>query len=701
MGVNAIGSTLKRKSVLVALSFTLVLFSMQAAWADNNATLTKLEKWLCFATFADESDESRVKRLEEKLFGDPNEGSIDERIAKLNAVWEQRQKEEDAAKSPVSTPSTPSTTGTPAAPSSGGSSDPSYNFGSSPSQPSGTSSSDSSSLQQRPGQSDADFAKERERVKVQAAREQEMNDLLKEGAGLWRNRHGAEAVDRFEQVLRLDPQNPEANFSIGVIQESQGKLKEAQGHYEMAARANPNNSDYMDAVTAIARKIRSAPVDPNKQMREKANEAFNRGDYITAVNLYKSLDDKTPQQASIKFSLGTTYLMMKDAFNALEYFKVAHQLEPNNEKYTKSFNTLAAEVNKTQAAQQQIENQYNGATTGTGTAPGSGWTGGAVTPPPVPISSSSGKGDKKSKDKNKSSSQNTAHASTQPQYPRQPQQQPMQQPMQQSMPQQGFGSYPQQPMQQQAYGGAYPQQRPPQQMQQPMQQYPNQGYGAPQQGGYPMAQQNPYSNAGYQGSQSYIPPDPQQYASGQSRPQQMQQQPMQQQPMQQQPMQQQRMPQQMPQQSMQQPMQQQNYGNGSSQNGFGQQMGSQPMGGQPMGTDYTPPPQAAPQGRFDPRLAQQLNNPNNNMSAPVSNGDNMSNYGINGKGSNDGVMITSVRGGSRAARAGLQKGDVIRTVDGNEVMQPNQLNQVFSQVDSAQTIPMLIFRNGNITPIQF
>jgi hypothetical protein len=246
------------------------------------------------------------------------------------------------------------------------------------------------------------------------------------------------------------------------------------------------------------------------------------------------------------------------------------------------------------------------------------------------------------------------------------------------------------------------------QQRQPMMQQPyGQPYGAqsyPQQN-YPMMQQN-------QGT--YIPPDPQQYSTQHN-----------QQPQQQAAMPQQQIPQQMPQQ-----MSQQSFSGGGSQNGFGGSQngyggsqsgngGSQSgyggsqngfagsqnngYGGGQMsqGQDYTPPPQSAPQGKFDPRLAQQLNNPDSTLSSYPSKSDPMGNYGISGHGSNEGILITSVRGGSRAAKAGLQKGDVIRTVDGNEVMQPAQLNQALSQIDASQTVPFLIFRGGNITPIQF
>lgn len=683
MGFFAIGSSLKTKSLVIALLFSIAIGSMFAgsALADNNATLEKLEKWLFFATFPTENDEDRIKRLEERTFGEATEGTVDDRLKKLDEVLSQRQKEKEDQEKPAANP----------APSSGASSSPENNFGSSPGVSDSTSSSSQrpvSSTRANSGANDAEAVKERQRIAVQAAREQEMHDLLQEGAKLWRARQGPEAVERFEQVLRLDPQNPDAHFSIGVIKEAQGKLKEARDHYVLAAQKNPDNHDYDDAIAAVNRKLQAAPQDPNRALLEKANAAFKRGEYISAVNLYKEAEEKNPKQASVKYSLGATYLMMKDHFNALEYFKLAQQLEPNNEKYTKSYNDLSAEIAKHQGAQQGIQNEYQG-------------DGSIQTPAPTTTMSQLIKpGASKPKDK-KTGKPPVAVAGSpvslgavpaaqapyaqgqQQNYGNYPQQQyaqaPMQQPMRQAMPQQMPQQMPAQ----------YPNRQMP-----PPQQYPSSGYP----GQYGAPQQNPYAavSPGYPVSSNqgtYIPPDPQQYSYQGGRQQMPQQMPQQQMPQQQMPQQQvqQRMPQQMPQQS---------YQGGSGQYGGGQAYGAgQNQYAGMNGQDYTPPPQSAPQGAFDPQLAQQLNNPSSVTAAAKV--DAMTSFGLSGKASNEGVLLTSIRGGSRAAKAGLQKGDVIRTVDGNEVMQPSQLNQAFAQTDSSQTLPILIFRNGTLMPIQF
>ena len=781
MGVT-IGNSRKTKSLIVALSLSLLAcLNLPAVLAQSNdATLEKLEKWLFFVSFSDEPDEDRLKRLEDRTFGQTNPGSVEERLKKLDEILTQRQKEkEDATPKPQ-----PAVTEKP------------------------------KSDEPVDPKKEAEYEKERQRIAVQAAREREMQDLLREGAQLWRSKKATEAIEQFEQVLRLDPQNPEAHFSIGIILESQGKLKEAKQHYITASQKDPSNGDYSDAVAAVTKKLTT--IDPNRALNEKGTEAFKKGDYISAINYFKELDDKNPKQAHVKYSLGTTFLMMKDAFNAMENFKLAHQLEPNNEKYTKAFNEMSAEMAKHQQDQQNYDSQYsqpqpaqaaanqndgagkkkNKKEKGAATAQqptGSGYGGGQAMPQQMPPQQMQ---QPMQQAMQRPMQQPMQQQPMQQQAMQRPMQQlPMQQPMQQAYGggQQGYGQPQmqrpmQQPMQQpmqrpmqqpvqQGYAAGYPQQ---QQMQRPMQQ---QGYGSgyPQQqpmnngGGYGGMQQNPYSQASYppqsQGG-TYIPPDPQLYSSKpyqpppelsdppqkppskpaskpKSKPA-AQKPPQQQQPAQQAyggnqmgggmggPMgggmgggqqygggQQQGYGgnqnygggqmgggqmgggQQMPQQGygggmgggqMGRPMGGQQYGGGQQQ-GYG---GNQNYGGGQMGAgmggdpNYTPPPQSAPQGAFDPRLAQQLNNP-----ASGGQVDPMSNYGLSGKASEEGVMVTGVRTGTRAARSGLKKGDIIRTVDGNEVLQPDQLNQVLSQYNEAQPLNILIFRDGNLTPVQF
>ncbi|MBY0360065.1 MAG: tetratricopeptide repeat protein [Candidatus Obscuribacterales bacterium] len=187
------------------------------------------------------------------------------------------------------------------------------------------------------------------RLAVQAAREQEIQVLLEEGTALWRAKRGQEALERFEQALRLDSKNAEAHFSMGVIEESQGNYTEAESSYRQANHYAPDVPDYAKAVQDISKKLQSNKGQnvnsaDKRRLTEEAAAAFKRGEYYSALDLYKQLDGKFPNQAATKHNIGTVYLLLKDHYNALEYFKQANKLDPKEARYSKAYKDLAAEI---------------------------------------------------------------------------------------------------------------------------------------------------------------------------------------------------------------------------------------------------------------------------------------------------------------------------------------------------------------------
>ncbi|MBY0550708.1 MAG: tetratricopeptide repeat protein, partial [Candidatus Obscuribacterales bacterium] len=290
--------------------------------------IDSMEKFLFFRIFYDEDAETRLTRLDKEVFGDPNEGSVEERMAKLDTVLAPKMKakddEQERAKAEAEAASAAAAAAAKPAPAA-------------------------------PQQSEAELAAERARIAAQAAREQEIKGLLSEAANHWRAKKGPEALERFEQVLRLDPQNSEAQFSMGVIEESRGKLNQALGRYEQAAKIDPDNPDFSEAIAAIQKKIKSggAPPGPQgdaKRLRDSATLAFKSGEYFSALDLYKQLDEKVPNQALTKYNIGSIYLMLKDHYNALDYYQQAHKLDGSDERFTKAYNDLAAEMKKTRGA---------------------------------------------------------------------------------------------------------------------------------------------------------------------------------------------------------------------------------------------------------------------------------------------------------------------------------------------------------------
>jgi tetratricopeptide (TPR) repeat protein len=59
-----------------------------------------------------------------------------------------------------------------------------------------------------------------------------------------------EAINRYEQAIRLTPDFDEAHYNLGVALENLGRTPEAIQHYQQALRIKP---DFVEAQNALAR----------------------------------------------------------------------------------------------------------------------------------------------------------------------------------------------------------------------------------------------------------------------------------------------------------------------------------------------------------------------------------------------------------------------------------------------------------------
>jgi tetratricopeptide (TPR) repeat protein len=327
------------KSVSLALCLcTIFCAQPQSVFAagDDKSAISTLENRLFFKTYDSEEAEARVARLEKQVFGDAASGDLHGRIQHLmDAVGAQQNP--DGSVSGLSTPTPPP-----------------------PQQP----------QQEQPqvspednARAEREAAEQRSHVAAQAAKEERINNLLSQGVDLWRQKRGRDAIDKFQQVLRLDPMNAEANFSMGIAQESSNSLEDALASYQRAAQGHPDNKDYTDAVAAVQRKLQGKERIDDKGgalrgLAEEASAAYKRGEYISALGLYKELDEKAPNQALVKYNIGTLYLQTKNPIKALEYYKQALQLKPGEPRYKTAVDQLGKNLAEAQQQRQQIEQQW-------------------------------------------------------------------------------------------------------------------------------------------------------------------------------------------------------------------------------------------------------------------------------------------------------------------------------------------------------
>lgn len=332
---------LKTSLTILLLSVNLVVASVSAHPACGQGTsnsakqlLSTLEKRLFFKTYEDVDDESRLKKIERQVFGQEMQGSLQERLARVSTAVAPQREPDGTVPGAAQQQSSPP----PAAP------------------------------RNQPSQADyeAEDAIERAKMSVMAAKEQELQRLLGEGVGLWRARRANEATEKFEQVIRLDPNNAEAHFSMGIIYEAAGNYAEALGSYQKASMSRPDNKDYKNAIADVEKKAHSKEKTQGlsgdlRVLSEDAAAAFKRGEYMSSLDLYKQLEAKTPPQAHVKYNIGTIYLMMKNYQMALEYYKQAKKLKPSEPKYVQAVQQLDDGIKKDTAVRKQAQKESQNA----------------------------------------------------------------------------------------------------------------------------------------------------------------------------------------------------------------------------------------------------------------------------------------------------------------------------------------------------
>jgi tetratricopeptide (TPR) repeat protein len=298
----------------------------------GTSELANLEQRLFFRDYVDEDDNTRLSRIENQIFGQTYPSvSTSERIARINGALPPVQPpEQPPQQNPANQTNVQSQGQTPNA----------YHAPES--------------------EQASEDASEKERLAVMSARQEEVADLLSQGVRLWRNKQGPEAIEKFEQAIRLDPENAQAHFSLGVAYEAKGAFQQAADNYQAAATIAPSNKDYSQALKAIQPKLAaqqkvSAQKAELTSLNEDAAKAYQRGEYLSALDLYKQLDAKSPHQALVKWNIGTIYMLLKNQMLALEYYKEASKLKPDDQHYAQVVRQLQDNINRQEAQQHQAE----------------------------------------------------------------------------------------------------------------------------------------------------------------------------------------------------------------------------------------------------------------------------------------------------------------------------------------------------------
>jgi tetratricopeptide (TPR) repeat protein len=299
------------------------VFSPCLADSGGSDALSKIEQRLFFKEYSGDSETERLDRIEKQIFGESYTGSATERLARISG-----------ALPPIQQP---------------------------PPQKAPT---ESAPLNQRNTTDDTadtqEDLREKQRLAALAARDEEVAKLLEEGVSAWRARKGPLAIDKFQQVVRLDPQNAQAYFSLGVALEAKGAVNEAKQAYEKAAELEPDNKEYAQSAKVLEKHAgahaKTAQKDAEaKRLAEEAQAAYKAHEYLSALDLFKQLDQKEPKQALTKYNIGSIYMVIKKPVSALDYYQQALKLNPNEPKYRTAVEQLKANIDRDDQERQKAD----------------------------------------------------------------------------------------------------------------------------------------------------------------------------------------------------------------------------------------------------------------------------------------------------------------------------------------------------------
>lgn len=210
---------IEARSLPVVAVWLIITFQAPTAgvWAlSAQDSIASFEQRLFFRNYSEDELSARLNRVEKEVFGQIFTDSVDDRINRIATALPGKGTQ---ATSPAQAPLNRSENGV-----------------------------SSRNRETDSNSEDAAELKKREHFASLAARDDEIAKLMAEGISLWRAKNGPAAIDKFRQVVRLDPQNAQGYYSLGVALEAKSDFREAKACYEKAAALQPDNKEYVQTI---------------------------------------------------------------------------------------------------------------------------------------------------------------------------------------------------------------------------------------------------------------------------------------------------------------------------------------------------------------------------------------------------------------------------------------------------------------------
>jgi tetratricopeptide (TPR) repeat protein len=151
-----------------------------------------------------------------------------------------------------------------------------------------------------------------------------------------------EAVQLYEEVLRIDPDSPQAHLDLGVALAQAGKMQEALGHYEQALRLNPDIAEahynlgsalyqlgrLQEAIKEFEAALRLRP-DYAEAHVNLGNSLLTQGRMQDGIAHYEQALRIKPDYAEAHVNLGNSLLAQGRVQDAIAHYEQALRLTPD------------------------------------------------------------------------------------------------------------------------------------------------------------------------------------------------------------------------------------------------------------------------------------------------------------------------------------------------------------------------------------
>lgn len=163
----------------------------------------------------------------------------------------------------------------------------------------------------------------------------------------------AEAIQKYQQIIHLNPSDHESIFNLGTAYQEHGDINLALTQYQTALKLAPQINDYQQAVASLQRAINNGYAEEAKsnQIVESAVQLQSQGKLTEAIQKYREAIQLDPDSAQAHFNLATALHSSNDKSLAIIEYEKSFELAPQTYPEAKFFagNLYEAFNNKSRA----------------------------------------------------------------------------------------------------------------------------------------------------------------------------------------------------------------------------------------------------------------------------------------------------------------------------------------------------------------